>query len=187
MVANGIKIELFKGVSFFLNLSTEKKSALLFRFHMFCIYLVKLPLIFHPSVFCCLSGFGLRGQQSEQRVPDFPHPRHLLQLIEGETKTFPNKPRNIISPTNPGSALGPPPSARIFPGYLTYETSRRHPSQIGPAAALLQVPQPISKRDSRDSLKETYFCHLQSQPHSFGLHPELMTIGEDRDIYSPLN
>lgn len=58
---------------------TQKKTVMtecLMNERLFA-YKNKLP----PSVFCCLSGDGLRGQQSELRSPDFPHSHHLLQLV----------------------------------------------------------------------------------------------------------
>ncbi len=43
----------------------------------------------HPSILFCLSGAGSRGQQSKQRCPDFPLPRHVLQLFRGESSFRP--------------------------------------------------------------------------------------------------
>ncbi|KAI3367279.1 hypothetical protein L3Q82_008324 [Scortum barcoo] len=51
------------------------------------------------------SGTGSRRQQSEQRCPDFPHPRHFLQLFRGPPRRAPGQPRDIVSPACPGSSL----------------------------------------------------------------------------------
>ncbi|MEQ2282313.1 hypothetical protein AMECASPLE_039267 [Ameca splendens] len=37
---------------------------------------------------------GSRGQQTQQRRPDVPLPRHLLQLLRVEPKAFPGQPRH---------------------------------------------------------------------------------------------
>ncbi len=42
-----------------------------------------LLLSIHPSIFFRLSGAGSRGQQSKQRCPDFPLPRHFLLPSRG--------------------------------------------------------------------------------------------------------
>ncbi|MEQ2198914.1 hypothetical protein XENOCAPTIV_020799, partial [Xenoophorus captivus] len=57
-----------------------------------------------------LSGTGSRGQQTQQRRPDIPLPRHLLQLLRGEPKAFPGQPRDIVPPVCPGPSPGPPPN-----------------------------------------------------------------------------
>ncbi|KAI3367141.1 hypothetical protein L3Q82_008138 [Scortum barcoo] len=62
----------------------------------------------HPSS-SAWSGTGSRRQQSEQRCPDFPHPRHFLQLFRGDPEAFPGQPRDIVSPACPGSSPGSPP------------------------------------------------------------------------------
>ncbi|KAK5607914.1 hypothetical protein CRENBAI_008729 [Crenichthys baileyi] len=40
---------------------------------------------------------GSRGQQTQQRHPEVPLPRHLLQLLRGEPKAFPGQPRDSPS------------------------------------------------------------------------------------------
>ncbi|KAI3359440.1 hypothetical protein L3Q82_002948 [Scortum barcoo] len=65
------------------------------------------PCIDYPSIHpssSALSGTGSRRQQSEQRCPDFPHPRHFLQLFRGDPEAFPGQPRDIVSPACPGSS-----------------------------------------------------------------------------------
>ncbi len=66
----------------------------------------------HPSIFFRLSGAGSRGQQSKQRYPDFPLPRHFLQLFRGDTEAFPGQPGDIVSPACPRSSPGPPPGGK---------------------------------------------------------------------------
>ncbi|MEQ2311850.1 hypothetical protein AMECASPLE_024741 [Ameca splendens] len=56
------------------------------------------------------SGTGSRGKQTQQRRPNVPLPRNLLQLLRGEPKAFPGQPRDIVPPACPGPSPGPPPS-----------------------------------------------------------------------------
>uniref|UniRef100_A0A3B4B7V7 STIL N-terminal domain-containing protein n=1 Tax=Periophthalmus magnuspinnatus TaxID=409849 RepID=A0A3B4B7V7_9GOBI len=63
----------------------------------------------HPSIFFHLSGAGSRGQQSKQGLPNFPHSRHVLQLLRWDPKAFPGQLRDIVPPACPGSSPGPPP------------------------------------------------------------------------------
>ncbi|XP_047226062.1 poliovirus receptor isoform X3 [Girardinichthys multiradiatus] len=56
-----------------------------------------------------LSGTRSWGQQTQQRCPDVPLPRNLLQLLRGEPKAFPGQPRDIVPPACPGPSPGPPP------------------------------------------------------------------------------
>ncbi|KAI3367358.1 hypothetical protein L3Q82_026167 [Scortum barcoo] len=69
------------------------------------------------------SGTGSRRQQSEQRCPDFPHPRHFLQLFRGDPEAFPGQPRDIVSPACPGSSPRPPPGGTCLE-HLPREASR---------------------------------------------------------------
>lgn len=57
----------------------------------------KVSLLILISIFYWVSRFG-----SEQRNPHFPHPRHLFQLICGDTELLPSHPRDIISSAGPG-------------------------------------------------------------------------------------
>ncbi|MED6277141.1 hypothetical protein CHARACLAT_010300, partial [Characodon lateralis] len=66
-----------------------------------------------------LSGTGSRGQQTQQRRPDVPLPRHLFR---GEPKAFPGQPRDIVPPVCPG----PPPGGTCLE-HLLRKASRRHP------------------------------------------------------------
>ncbi|KAI3355662.1 hypothetical protein L3Q82_004257 [Scortum barcoo] len=92
----------------------------------------------------------IRRQQSEQRCPDFPHPRHFLQLFRGDPEAFPGQPRDIVSPACPGSSPRPPPGGTCLE-HLPREASRGHPKQMPKppqltasrcegAAALLRAP-----------------------------------------------
>ncbi len=83
----------------------------------------------HSSIFFRLSGAGSRGQQSKQRCPDFPLPRHFLQLFRGDTEAFPGQPGDIVSPACPRSSPGPPPGG-TRPEHLPGKASRRHPEQM---------------------------------------------------------
>ena len=107
-----------------------------------CVFVVKKiqklgtnPSI-HPSIHPLSTahpGVGSRGQQLEQRSPDVPVPSHFLQLIRGDPVAFPGQPRDIVSPTcpgsSPGSSPGSPPS-RTCKEHLTREASRSHPNQM---------------------------------------------------------
>uniref|UniRef100_A0A6Q2WUE3 C-type lectin domain-containing protein n=1 Tax=Esox lucius TaxID=8010 RepID=A0A6Q2WUE3_ESOLU len=50
-----------------------------------------------------------RRQQSKQRCPDIPLPRHFLQLFRGDTEAFPGQPGDIVPPACPRSSPGSPP------------------------------------------------------------------------------
>ncbi|KAL3970244.1 alcohol-forming fatty acyl-CoA reductase [Sarotherodon galilaeus] len=145
---------------------------------------------------------GSRGQQPKQRSPDLPLPSHLLQLIRGNTKAFPGQPRDIISPACPGSAPGPPPGGTC-PEHLTQEAPRRHPCQMPepPQLAPFDVEEqrlyseplpdgrtshPISKGEASHPSEEAHFCRLYPRSRSFGHYPQLVAIGEGRDVDRPL-
>ncbi|MEQ2245915.1 hypothetical protein ILYODFUR_032944 [Ilyodon furcidens] len=68
----------------------------------------------------------LRGQQTQQRRPDVPLPRHLLQLLQVEPKAFPGQPRDIVPPACPGPSPGPPPGGTCLE-HLPRKASRRPP------------------------------------------------------------
>ena len=89
--------------------------------------LVSYPSI-HPSIFFRLSGIGSRGQLSEQGHPDFPLPRHFLQLLREDPKAFPGQPSDIdiVTPACPGSSSGSPPGGACQE-HLPREVSRGHP------------------------------------------------------------
>ncbi|KAJ0064949.1 hypothetical protein NL108_018186 [Boleophthalmus pectinirostris] len=109
---------------------------------------------FHSSVdpsihFLPLIGAGSQGQQSKQGLPDFHHPRHVLQLLRGNPKTFPGQPRHSPSSVSwvfPGTSSrwdmpGTPSEGGVqeASGTDTRATSTGS-SRRGGAAALLRAP-----------------------------------------------
>jgi len=131
-------------------------------------------LSIHPSIHpssAASPGVGSRGQQLEQRNPDFPVPGHFLQLFRRDPEAFPGQPRDIVSPTCPGASPGSPPSGTC-PEHLTREASRRHPNPS----------HPISKGEPRHPAEETHFGRLYSRSRSFGHYPQLVTIGEGGNV-----
>ncbi|KAK3572156.1 hypothetical protein QTP86_022232 [Hemibagrus guttatus] len=152
----------------------------------------------HSFIVFRLSGAGSWGQQSKQGCPDFPLPRHFLQLFRRDPEAFPGQPRDIVSPACPGSSPGPLPGGAC-PEHLSRETSQRHlkqmpePPQLPPFdveeqrlySELLpgdRAPYPISKGVPRHPTEEAHFGHLYPGSYPFGHDPELMTIGESRNV-----
>ncbi|KAI3372540.1 hypothetical protein L3Q82_023022, partial [Scortum barcoo] len=148
-------------------------------------YVMKLPSI-HPSIFIRLVRDRVAWrQQSEQRCPDFPHPRHFLQLFRGDPEAFPGQPRDIVSPACPGSSPGPPPDgtrlehlpreasqgASEIDAQATSADSSR--SAAEGAAALLQAP---PSRAPSHPAEETHFGRLYPRSCPFGHYPKFMTI-----------
>ncbi|XDV34781.1 hypothetical protein PO909_004908 [Leuciscus waleckii] len=94
-------------------------------------------LSIHPSIFFRLSGAGSWGQQSKQECPDFPLPKHFLQLFRGDTEAFPGQPGDIVPPACPRSSPGSPPGGTCLE-HLPRKASRRHlekmpePPQLAP-------------------------------------------------------
>ncbi|KAK3574555.1 hypothetical protein QTP86_010175 [Hemibagrus guttatus] len=76
-----------------------------------------------------LERWRSRGQQSKQGCPDFPLPRHFLQLFWRDPEAFPGQPRDIVSKACPRSSPGSLPGGAC-PEHLPRETSRRHPKQM---------------------------------------------------------
>ncbi|KAK3551338.1 hypothetical protein QTP70_015018 [Hemibagrus guttatus] len=72
---------------------------------------------------------GSWGQQSKQGCPDFPLPRHFLQLFRRDPEAFTGQLRDIVSPACPGSSPGSLPSGAC-PEHFPRETSRRHLKQM---------------------------------------------------------
>ncbi|KAI3375867.1 hypothetical protein L3Q82_004138 [Scortum barcoo] len=140
------------------------------------------------------SGTGSRRQQSEQRCPDFPHPRHFLQLFRGDPEAFPGQPRDIVSPACPGSSPRPPPGGTCLE-HLPREASRGHPKQMPKPPQLTpldakeqrlysellpsdRASHPISKGAPSHPAEETHFGRLYPRSCPFGHYPKFMTIGE---------
>ncbi len=157
----------------------------------------------HLSIFFRLSGAGSRGQQSKQRCPDFPLPRHFLQHFWGDTEAFPGQPGDIVSPACPRSSPGPPPGGTC-PKHLPGKASMRHPEQIPepPQLTLLDVEEqrlysellpsdwashPISKGAPSHPTEKAHFGRLYPGSCPFGHDPKLMTIGESRNVDWPVN
>ncbi|KAK3559002.1 hypothetical protein QTP86_000123 [Hemibagrus guttatus] len=142
-----------------------------------------------------LLGAGSRGQQSKQGCPDFPLPRHFLQLVWRDPEAFPGQPRDKVSPgSSPVSLPG-----GACPEHLPRETSRRHPKQMPEPPQLSpfdveeqrlyfellpgdRAPYPISKGAPRHPTEEAHFGCLYPGSYPFGHDPELMTIGESRNV-----
>ncbi|KAK3568299.1 hypothetical protein QTP86_003146 [Hemibagrus guttatus] len=124
--------------------------------------------------------------------------RHFLQLFWRDPEAFPGQPRDIVSPACPGSSPGPLPGGAC-PEHISRETSRTHPKQMPEPPQLSpfdveeqrlcsellpgdRAPYPISKRAPRHPTKEAHFGRLCPGSYPFGHDPELMTIGESRNI-----
>ncbi|KAK3548865.1 hypothetical protein QTP70_021277 [Hemibagrus guttatus] len=130
---------------------------------------------------------GSWGQQSKQGCPDFPLPRHFLQLFRRDPEAFPGWPRDVVSPACPGSSPGSLPGGAC-PEHLPREMSRRHPKQMPEPPQLSsfdveeqrlysellpgdRAPYPISKGAPRQPTEEAHFGRLYP-----GSYPEFMTI-----------
>ncbi|KAF7650411.1 hypothetical protein LDENG_00126410 [Lucifuga dentata] len=50
------------------------------------------------------------------------------------------------------------------------------------AVALLRASHPVPEREPRHPAEEPHFCRLYPRYYHFGHYPELMTIGEDRNL-----
>ena len=95
----------------------------------------------HPSMHLLpLIRAGSWGQQSKQGCPDFPLPRHFLQLFQGDPEAFPGQPSGTVPPACPGSSPGPLPSGACLE-HPPRKVLRRHPTQIPepPQPALLDA------------------------------------------------
>ncbi|XP_050960778.1 uncharacterized protein LOC127162047 [Labeo rohita] len=130
----------------------------------------KNKVLLHCSdgVRCSPALFWSRGQQSKQRRPDFPLPRHFLQLFRRNTEAFPGQPRDIIPPACPGSSPGPPPGGTC-PEHLPREASRRHPEQM---------PEP-PQLASLDVKEQRYKIHLSTTSNS---HTPNSTMAKTREL-----
>ena len=83
----------------------------------------------HPSIFFRLSRAGSRGQLPEQGHPDFPLPRHFIQLFWEYPKAFAGQLSNTVTPVCPGSSSGSPPGGTCQE-HLPREASRGHLKQM---------------------------------------------------------
>ncbi|KAK3566905.1 hypothetical protein QTP86_004875 [Hemibagrus guttatus] len=124
--------------------------------------------------------------------------KHFLQLFRRDPEAFPGQPRDIVSPVCPGSSPGPLPGGGC-PEHLPRETSRRHPKQMPEPPHLPpfdveeqrlysellpgdSAPYPISKGAPHHPTEEAHFGRLYPGSYPFGHDPELMTIGESRNV-----
>uniref|UniRef100_A0A3B4BDK4 Lactosylceramide alpha-2,3-sialyltransferase n=1 Tax=Periophthalmus magnuspinnatus TaxID=409849 RepID=A0A3B4BDK4_9GOBI len=66
--------------------------------HFLFLLYMSVPVFYfdYPSIFFRLPGAGLWWQQSKQGLPDFSHPRHILQLLQWDTKVFPGQSRALF-------------------------------------------------------------------------------------------
>ncbi|MEQ2297085.1 hypothetical protein AMECASPLE_031119 [Ameca splendens] len=127
-----------------------------------------------PHLFTLLTGS--RGQQTQQRRPDVPLPRHLLQLLREEPKGLPGQPQDTVPSACPGSSPGPTPG-EMCPKHLPREASRRHPIQMPEPPQLVplnvekqrlyyeplqdgRTPHPISKGGPSHPAEEANFSRL---------------------------
>ncbi|MED6264858.1 hypothetical protein CHARACLAT_019451, partial [Characodon lateralis] len=135
-----------------------------------------------------------QGQQSKQRPPDFPLPRHILQLLWGKPEVFPGQPRDIVPPPCPGPSPGPPNRGTCLED-LPSKMSRGHlkwrpkPPQLTPLVVeelllyskLLsdaQASHPISKGVPGHPAEEAHFSRLYPASHSFDHYPKFMPIDD---------
>ncbi|KAK3546089.1 hypothetical protein QTP70_022888 [Hemibagrus guttatus] len=120
------------------------------------------------------------------------------ELFRRDPEAFPGQPRDIASPACPGSSPGPLPGGAC-PEHLPRETSWRHPKQMPEPPQLPpfdveeqrlysellpgdRAPYPISKGAPRHPTEEAHFGRLYPGSYPFGHDPELMTIGESRNV-----
>ncbi|KAK3530439.1 hypothetical protein QTP86_024351, partial [Hemibagrus guttatus] len=142
-----------------------------------------------------------QGQQSKQGCPDFPLPRHFLQLFRSDPEVFPGQTKDIVSPARdivspacPGSSPVSLPGGAC-PEHLPRETSQRHPKQMPEPPQLSpfdveeqrlysellpgdRAPYPIFKGAPRHPTEEAHFGRLYPGSYPFGHDPEPMTIIE---------
>lgn len=126
----------------------------------------------HLDFFYHLSGVGSRGQQSQDRSPNFP-------------VSF------LTLPAHPAGSQGIFPgvsSQRPLPGNVqgacetNVQATSANPTQWG-QLKLLQgdwALHPLPKGSPSHAAKETHFGHMYSRSGSFSHYPKLLTIGESR-------
>ncbi|MED6268052.1 hypothetical protein CHARACLAT_018368 [Characodon lateralis] len=81
------------------------------------------------------------------------------ELVQGNPKAFPGQPRNIVPQARLESSSGPPPG-RMCLEHLTRKASRRHPNQMPPQLAPLDVDK---QRLKSESLPDDRASHLISK------------------------
>lgn len=142
--------------------------------HKLKSYAVKPELTTISSFFSSRSRWG---------SPDVPLPRHVVQLLLGDTKAFPGQMKCVISQEHCESVPGSP-SSRTCLDYLPRDASRWHPNHMsGPhrherAVVLLWGPLQTFKFLSSSQRLRTlilFWCRVHQWTHSFGHNPRLMT------------
>ncbi|KAK3515850.1 hypothetical protein QTP70_034718 [Hemibagrus guttatus] len=120
------------------------------------------------------------------------------KLFWRDPEAFRGQPRDIVSPACPGSSPGSIPGG-AFPEHLPRETSRKKPKQMPKPPQLSpfdveeqrlyskllpgdRAPYPITKGAPRHPTEEAHFGCLYLGSYPFGHDPELMTIGESRNV-----
>ena len=111
----------------------------------------------HPSIFFRLSRAGSRGQLPEPGHPDFPLPRHFIQLFWEYPKAFAGQLSNTVTPVCPGSSSGSPPGGTCQE-HLPREASRGH---------LKQMPEPpqLAPRDVEEQRLYSKLLPGDRAPH----------------------
>ncbi|KAF7653624.1 hypothetical protein LDENG_00080760, partial [Lucifuga dentata] len=116
----------------------------------------------------------------------------------GDSEAFPGQPGDVIPPACPGSSPGPLPSWTCLED-LPRESTRGHPywvpepPQLTPFDAEeqrlyseslpdVQASHPVPESEPRHPMEEPHFRRLYPRSCPFGHYPEIMTIGEDRNI-----
>ncbi|MEQ2283987.1 hypothetical protein AMECASPLE_017101 [Ameca splendens] len=100
----------------------------------------KQIFLYSYSLSSTLSGTWSLGQQTQQRHPDIPLPRHLLQLLWGEPKVFPGQPRDRVPPACLGLSPEPPEEGIQEASDIDARATSTGSSRCGGAVALLRAP-----------------------------------------------
>ena len=123
---------------------------------------------------------------SEQGHPDFPLPRHLLQLFREDPKVFPGQLSDIVTPACPGSSLGSPPGGMPGippegPSHLSWLLSMWRSSGSTPSSSQVTELLALTLRERPATLRKKLGC-LYPGCYSFSHDPKFMAIGEGRKV-----
>ncbi|KAK3517186.1 hypothetical protein QTP70_000829 [Hemibagrus guttatus] len=154
----------------------------------------------HDASYRSVSNMPLESSSLDQdgRLTARLFSSHFLQLFRRDLEAFPGQPKDIVSPACPGSSPGPLPGGAC-PEHLSRETFRRHPKQMPEPPQLPpfnveeqhlysellpgdRAPYPIPKGVPCHPTEEAHFGHLYPGSYPFSHDPELMTIGESRNV-----